>query len=136
MLRTIILALFSSLLLVISTAAFSGGYHGHHGKHSMDFDAMHENMALDIDQQNILSQIEASHLMIQNMMVNIRANSLDEDGKVDRSAMRSQWEENSLVVDEHNALWQDFKASLSEEQMDAWKALIMEQKKSCKEKRY
>jgi hypothetical protein len=136
MFKQLSVMLISSLLITISSLAFSGGYHGSHGKHVMDFDAMQDGMSLSIEQQNVLSQIEASHLMIQNMMVNIRANSLDDNGNVDRSAMRSQWEENSLVVDEHNALWMDFKASLSEDQMDAWKAMIMEQKKSCKEKRY
>ncbi|MDX1344075.1 MAG: hypothetical protein R3227_17015 [Reinekea sp.] len=130
------------LMALLSTAAFSGGYHSTHGdmmkgygQHSMSFDDVRTNLTLSDDQLGLLSQVEASHQMLNDMMTNIMANSLGADGKVDRSLMREQMQSNQLVIQEHEALMLAFMDSLTDEQKQQWQAVMEDKKAGCQDHR-
>jgi hypothetical protein len=120
----------------ISTFAWSwgmsGGYHGHH---SHDYTAHAEQLNLTDEQMALHDQMMSARLMLENMMTNIAANSLDENGDFDRQQYREQMMANKLVIEDVKASMMAFYDSLSEEQMAAMKEIHMAEKKNCHDKK-
>lgn len=110
-----------------------GGYHGYH--HSHDYTAHAEMLALTDDQKALHEQMMSARQMLENMMTNIAANSLDENGDFDRQQYREQMSENQLVIDDVKSAMMAFYDSLTDEQMAAMKELHhAERKKNCHDK--
>ncbi len=131
------------LLALLNTTAFSGGYQGlhgdlmkGHGQHSISFADVRADLNLSDDQLELLSQVEASHQMLNDMMTNIMANSRGTDGKVDRGLMREQMQSNQLVLQQNEALMSAFMSSLTDEQKQQWRAIMEEKAAGRQDHRY
>lgn len=136
--RHLVTILALTLTALLSSAAFSGGW-GHNGyhrgmHHGMDYSLYHETLDLTDEQQALLSQLESAQVMLQDMMTNVAANSLDENGDFDRSSFHEQMSQNQLVIDDVKSTMKAFHDSLSEEQIEAMKAAYKAQKEGCRDK--
>lgn len=121
------------LFFIVSTAAYAGGGHGKHGWFH-DWSQYDEMLDLTDEQQAMMSQLQSAQIMLQNMMTNIAANSLDENGDFDHDIFDEQMSQNQLVIDDVKTTMMAFKESLSEEQLATLKAWYKDQKKGCRDK--
>jgi len=75
-----------------------------------------ETLNLNNEQISILSQLEASHLVMHDLMKAY----ITEDGQINHNKMMSMMTENMKLMTEHSALYQQFSDSLDETQQDLW----------------
>ncbi len=137
--KKIIAGTTAALLLFVSQA-FAGGYgqsygwYGHKWDIPVSVDELADPLSLNAEQITILTDLESAHSMMSDVVVNVRANSLDADGNFNRREFKSQMRQNNDVLSEYKELMGTFKSALSEEQLDTWKNMITEQKGSCQDK--
>ena len=93
-------------------------HHGNENNHDwLDIAKLTESMSLTNEQISILSQLQASHIVMQATM---QAAYQMEDGKIDHDKMMSTMGENQASMTEHHALFEQFENSLNEQQKAIW----------------
>jgi hypothetical protein len=98
-----------------------GGMYGesHYMDSMFDVNELTESLNLTNEQVSILSQLEASHLMI---MAAMHENHEESDEDFGHHQMMTFMVENHEQMSEHMALYQQFADSLNEEQLTKWES--------------
>lgn len=128
--RTLLISLFSVSLAVTGFALAHGNgessrsYQGHMGgmmggagmnfnQVMFDLEQVTNDLNLSNEQIAILSQLEASHIQMQSQY-------LDDGESFGHMKMMSMMDENYELMNNHLDLYQQFEATLSEDQQSLW----------------
>ncbi|WP_196160440.1 hypothetical protein [Reinekea sp. G2M2-21] len=99
----------------------SSAMHGVDFNHPM-FDLNQQTLTLNLNNEQvaILSQLEASHVVMQGIM---QSQLQSEDEQVSHQQMMSLMTQNFQLMSDHHDLYQQFTDSLSEEQLASFETL-------------
>lgn len=95
-----------------------GMHHGAGMDHEFDIDALTEQMQLSNEQIVLLTQMHASHLQMQAQMYSAQ----DDDHQAMHERMMANQGEYQQQMAAHRQLYEQFAATLSETQKQAWQA--------------
>jgi hypothetical protein len=83
----------------------------------LDIDELTKTLSLSNEQLSILSQLDVSHIM---MMETLRADVQGDEAQFNHMHIMKFMSENNQLMSEHQALFQQFLDSLSEDQKATW----------------
>lgn len=110
-------------------AQFSGHHMGGMGgmmsmnydQRMFDVEKLTKELELTNEQTSLLSQVESTHIAMQEIM---RAKALENDGNFSHRGMMSVMSENFELMESHHNLFDQFEATLSDEQRTKWDASL------------
>ena len=108
--------------LGIASAGGDGKLGMSHAHGYMDPATHLEILTLDANQQALLVLWQVAQYDLENLLTNLKANSLDANGDFDRALFMTQLEQNQAMVDAYRQTHADFMHSLSDEQLQQLQA--------------